>query len=300
MSSNSEAGAPAPMPAARVSAGQSGRIVLAATPIGDRMDASPRLCELLAEADLIAAEDTRRLRRLLVGLGITPRGHVVAHHDHNESRSAAGLVQRALAGATVLIVSDAGMPSVSDPGYRVVREAIEAGVIVTCVPGPSAVLAALAVSGLPTDRFSFEGFAARKPGERSRALQSLAQEPRTMVFFEAPHRVRSLLQAMAETFGQDRQAALCRELTKTHEEVVRGTLAELLKWSEREVLGEITLVVAGAPPASVALAELVVDVETLRRTGISLREAARRVSRGTGVSTRDLYEAVIAAGGSRG
>src|ERR687885_14390 len=205
----------------RAGADDRGRLVLAATPIGDPQDAPPRLVRLLAEADVVAAEDTRRLRRLAAPPRGEPRGPVGRPHEHNEQARSPELVAAAAGGATVLVVTDAGMPSVSDPGLRVVRAAIEAGVPVTAVPGPSAVLTALALSGLATDRFCFEGFLPRKPGERRRALEALADEPRTMVFFEAPHRGGATLADMAEVFGADRPAALCRELTKTYEEVRR-------------------------------------------------------------------------------
>src|SRR3954453_10381452 len=216
-----------------------GVLVLAATPIGRVADASTRLDEELASADVVAAEDTRRLRRLTADLGLTVRGRVVSHFEGNEAARAEDLVRVLLDGGRVLVVTDAGMPSVSDPGYRLVAAAVAAGVRVSAVPGPSAVLTALAVSGLPVDRFCFEGFLPRKAGERSRALAALADEPRTMVFFEAPHRVAVALAAMAECFGGERRAAVCRELTKTYEEVVRAPLAELVAWAEAgDVRGE--------------------------------------------------------------
>src|SRR5919199_920822 len=222
----------------RAGADDRGRLVLAATPIGDPQDAPPRRARLLAEADVIAAEDTRRLRRLTSALGVETRGRLGSHHEHNEQSRSPELVAAALEGATVLVVTDAGMPSVSDPGLRVVRAAIEAGVPVTAVPGPSAVLTALALWGLATDRFCFEGFLPRKPGERRRALEALADEPRTMVFFEAPHRVAATLVDMAAVLGDDRPAALCRELTKTYEEVRReplGALAAATGANKREL-----------------------------------------------------------------
>src|SRR3954454_12971557 len=199
-----------------------GRLVLAATPIGDPQDAPPRLARLLAEADVVAAEDTRRLRRLTGALGVEPRGRLISYHEHNEQARSPELVAAAAGGATVLVVTDAGMPSVSDPGLRVVRAAIEAGVPVTAVPGPSAVLTALALSGLATDRFCFERFLPRKEGERRRTLEALAVDPRTMIFSEAPHRLAVTLAAMADVLGADRPAAVCRGLTKTYEEVRRG------------------------------------------------------------------------------
>ena len=199
-----------------------GVLVLAATPIGDPRDAAPRLADELRTADVVAAEDTRRLRRLCTDLGVETTGRVLSFHEHNEAARTPDLVERLRLGERVLVVTDAGMPSVSDPGYRLVSAAVEAGIRVTGVPGPSAVLMALAVSGLPVDRFCFEGFLPRKAGERASALAGLAREPRTMVFFEAPHRLDRSLTAMAEAFGDDRPAAVCRELTKTYEEVVRG------------------------------------------------------------------------------
>ena len=272
-----------------------GRLVLAATPIGDPQDAPPRLARLLAEADVVAAEDTRRLRRLAAALGVEPRGRLVSHHEHNEQSRSPELVAAALDGAVVLVVTDAGMPSVSDPGLRVVRAAIEAGVQVTAVPGPSAVLTALALSGLATDRFCFEGFLPRKPGERRRALEALAGERRTMVFFEAPHRVAATLADMASVLGADRRAALCRELTKTYEEVRRSTLAALAEGAAEGVLGEITLVVAGAPAAEVAdVADLVPAVLERVAAGERLKDAAAAVAAEAGANKRELYNAATA------
>src|SRR5665811_349912 len=224
----------------------SGVLVLAATPIGDPRDASPRLALEIANADVVAAEDTRRFKRLCGALEVRPSGSVVSYHEHNEATRTPDLLARLVGGARVVVVTDAGMPSVSDPGYRLVAAAVEAGVKVTCVPGPSAVLMALAVSGLAVDRFCFEGFPSRKAGERLRTFQALAAERRTMVFFEAPHRIDATLAAMAEAFGPDRQAAVCRELTKTYEEVRRGGLADLAQWAAEGVKGEITVVVGGA------------------------------------------------------
>ena len=221
-------------------------MVLAATPLGNIGDAPPRLIELLSTADVIAAEDTRRLHRLMSDLGVTPTGRIVSYFEGNEIARTDSLVQAALEGSVIAVVTDAGMPSVSDPGYRLVADAVAAGITVTIVPGPSAVLAALAVSGLPVDRFCFEGFLPRKGGERGTRLAQLAAEPRTMVFFEAPHRIEASLRAMAESFGADRSAAVCRELTKTYEEVKRGGLGELADWAAEGVRGEITIVVSGA------------------------------------------------------
>jgi len=273
--------------------------VLAATPIGDPQDAPPRLVRLLAEADVVAAEDTRRLRRLVAGLGVQPTGRVLSYHEHNEQARAAELVEAAAGGATVLVVTDAGMPSVSDPGLRVVRAAAAAGVRVTAVPGPSAVLTALALSGLATDRFCFEGFLPRRDGERGRALAELAAERRTMVFFEAPRRLAATLRAMAATFGAGRPAAVCRELTKTYEEVRREALGELAAWAASgEVLGEVTVVVAGSPPpdpSALDVADLAGTVLQRVATGERLKEAVAAVAASTGAPKRALYDAAVAA-----
>lgn len=272
-----------------------GTLVLAATPIGDPRDAAPRLALELAGADIVAAEDTRRLNRLCAALDVRPTGEVLSYHEHNEHQRTPELAARLAAGARIVVVTDAGMPSVSDPGYRLVGAAVELGARVTCVPGPSAVLMALAVSGLPVDRFCFEGFPPRKPGERARALGELAREPRTMVFFEAPHRLDATLAAMAEAFGPDRPAAVCRELTKTYEEVRRGGLGELAEWAQGEVRGEITVVVGGAPPATVDLATAAAHVADLVAGGERLKDACRSVADATGLASKDLYNAVIAA-----
>jgi 16S rRNA (cytidine1402-2'-O)-methyltransferase len=272
-----------------------GLLVLAATPIGDPRDAAPRLAEELAGADVVAAEDTRRLSRLCRALEVAPRGSVLSYHEHNEASRTPDLLARLLAGERVVVVTDAGMPSVSDPGYRLVAAAIDADVPVTCVPGPSAVLMALAVSGLPVDRFCFEGFPPRKPGERARALHGLSREPRTMIFFEAPHRLEATLTAMAKTFGGDRPAAVCRELTKTYEEVRRGGLAELAAWAADGVRGEITVVVGGAPPQVVDLTDAVAAVLARVGQGERLKDVCADVARGTGLSKKALYDGALAA-----
>jgi 16S rRNA (cytidine1402-2'-O)-methyltransferase len=274
-----------------------GTLVLAATPIGNPRDASPRLRDELARADVLAAEDTRRLRRLAADLEVETRGRALSYHEHNEASRTRELVDRLLEGDRVVLVTDAGMPSVSDPGYRLVRAAIRVGVPVTCVPGPSAVLMALAVSGMPVDRFCFEGFLPRKPGERARALGELREERRTMVFFEAPHRLAATLTAMADAFGSDRGAAVCRELTKTYEEVLRGPLSELAEWAaEGPVRGEITVVLAGAAPSAAPPVEsLVGAVEERVADGERLKDAVAVVAQAAGVPKRDLYEAALAA-----
>ncbi len=274
-----------------------GRLVLAATPIGDADDASLRLRRLLAEADVVAAEDTRRTRDLARRLGVTIGGRVVSHHEHNEAGRVEELLEVVEGGGTVLVVTDAGMPAVSDPGYRLVTAAVAAGLPVTVAPGPSAVLAALAVSGLPTDRFAFEGFPPRRPGERARALAALADERRTLVFFEAPHRLAAFLAALAEAFGADRRGAVCRELTKTYEEVRRDTLAGLAAWAAAgEVRGEIVVVVAGAPVRSSAgVADLVARVLARADAGERLKDAVAAVADEAGAAKRDLYQAALAA-----
>lgn len=272
-----------------------GTLVLAATPIGDPRDAAPRLAEELATADVVAAEDTRRLRRLLTDLGVTPSGSVVSYHEHNEAARTPELVERLTAGARVVVVTDAGMPSVSDPGYRLVAAAVEADVRVTCVPGPSAVLMALAVSGLPVDRFCFDGFLPRKPGERARVLADVADERRTIVFFEAPHRLADTLAAMRDAFGADRRAAVCRELTKTYEEVRRGTLTDLAEWAEAGVKGEITVVVAGAERAVPSIEDAVAGIRQRVEAGERLKDVAADVSALTGLSKKALYDASLAA-----
>jgi 16S rRNA (cytidine1402-2'-O)-methyltransferase len=275
-----------------------GVLVLAGTPIGDPADASPRLARELAAADVVAAEDTRRLRRLAAALGVEVAGRVVSYYDANEAGRTPELVEALQGGQRVLLVTDAGMPSVSDPGYRLVAAAVAAGLAVTAVPGPSAVLTALALSGLPVDRFCFEGFLPRKAGERSRRLAELAAEPRTMVFFEAPHRLAVALAAMADGLGDDRPAAVCREMTKTYEEVRRGGLRELAAWAVDGVRGEVTVVVAGASPAAgAAPTDLVAEVQTLVGSGTRLKEATAAVAAAHGVSRRELYDAVLAARG---
>ncbi|QJS11484.1 16S rRNA (cytidine(1402)-2'-O)-methyltransferase [Streptomyces argyrophyllae] len=275
-----------------------GTLVLAGTPIGDIADAPPRLAEELAGADVVAAEDTRRLRRLTQALGVTPKGRVVSYFEGNESARTPELVQELLGGARVLLVTDAGMPSVSDPGYRLVAAAVAQDVRVTAVPGPSAVLTALALSGLPVDRFCFEGFLPRKAGERLSRLREVAGEQRTLVYFEAPHRLDDTLAAMAEVFGADRRAAVCRELTKTYEEVRRGPLAELARWAAEGVRGEITVVVEGAPetgPEELGAEELVRRVRVREEAGERRKEAIAAVAAEAGLPKRVVFDAVVAA-----
>ncbi|MCX4994183.1 16S rRNA (cytidine(1402)-2'-O)-methyltransferase [Streptomyces longwoodensis] len=275
-----------------------GTLVLAGTPIGDVSDAPPRLARELADADVVAAEDTRRLRRLTQALGVTPRGRVVSYFEGNEAARTPELVDELLGGARVLLVTDAGMPSVSDPGYRLVAAAVEKDVRVTAVPGPSAVLTALALSGLPVDRFCFEGFLPRKAGERLSRLREVAEERRTLVYFEAPHRLDDTLAAMAEVFGGERRAAVCRELTKTYEEVRRGPLDELARWAAEGVRGEITVVVSGAPergPGEIGPEELVRRVRVREEAGERRKEAIAAVAAEAGLPKREVFDAVVAA-----
>ncbi|GAA3258192.1 16S rRNA (cytidine(1402)-2'-O)-methyltransferase [Nonomuraea helvata] len=268
--------------------------MLAGAPIGQAGDVSPRLREALQSADVVAAEDTRRLRRLAADLGVEIAGRVVSYYDQNEAGRARELLESLKEGRTVVVITDAGMPGVSDPGYRLTRLAVDEGITVTALPGPSAVTTALAVSGLASDRFCFEGFPPRKPGDRARRLSALAGEERTMVFFEAPHRLASSLEAMAEAFGPDRQAAVCRELTKTYEEVRRGGLGELAEWAAKGVKGEITVVVAGhvAGEDEPDLDELVAEVDRRVAEGTQRKIAVAEVAKQAGIPKRELYDLV--------
>jgi 16S rRNA (cytidine1402-2'-O)-methyltransferase len=272
-----------------------GVLVLAGTPIGQVGDAPPRLAAELAGADVVAAEDTRRLKRLCADLEITLSGRVVSYFEGNEQARTPALLEALLSGDRVVLVTDAGMPSVSDPGYRLVAAAVENDVRVTAVPGPSAVLTALAVSGLPVDRFCFEGFLPRKAGERGRRLAALATEERTMVFFEAPHRTEAALAAMADALGEDRPGAVCRELTKTHEEVRRGPLGELVAWAAEGVRGEVTIVVegsSGAPAVATDPGSLRAAVAELEASGSTKKEAIVEVARRAGLPKREVYDVV--------
>ncbi|MEV0087995.1 16S rRNA (cytidine(1402)-2'-O)-methyltransferase [Saccharopolyspora sp. NPDC050642] len=274
----------------------SGTLLLAATPLGDARDASARLVDALGSADVIAAEDTRRVRALASALGVTPGGKVVSYYEGVEAARAPMLLDALREGRTVLLVTDAGMPSVSDPGYRLVAACVAEQLPVTCLPGPSAVTTALAVSGLPSDRFCFEGFPPRKQGERRRWLGRLLAEERTCVFFEAPHRLADTLADAVEVLGGSRRAAVCRELTKTYEEIRRDSLAELAAWAAEGVRGEITVVLGGAePPAATDPAELVAQVEERAAEGVRLKDAVAEVAELAGVRKKELYDAVLAA-----
>jgi 16S rRNA (cytidine1402-2'-O)-methyltransferase len=295
--------------------GDPGTLIVAAAPIGQPADASPRLASALAGAAVIAAEDTRRVRRLAAALGVAPAGRIVSYYDVVERSRVEGLLSALRGGDDVLLVTDAGMPGVSDPGYRLVAAAAAAGVAVTVLPGPSAVTAALAVSGLPTDRFCFEGFPPRGAGERARRFAELAAEPRTLVFFESRRRVKATLSELAAAFGPERPAVACRELTKTHEEIRRGTLGDLAEWARGNPLGEITLVVAGAPagpgtgtgagrvrsgwrtasPAerAEAVAEAAARVAAREAAGTPRKQAIADVARESGLPKREVYDTVV-------
>ena len=277
-----------------------GRLLLGATPLGQPSDASARLVSALATADVVAAEDTRRVRTLANALGVRIAGKVVSLFDQNEAARVPALIVDMKGGATVLVVSDAGMPLVSDPGYRLVTACIAEGMPVTCLPGPSAVTTALAVSGLPSDRFCFEGFAPRKHSARRAWLATLAAEPRTCVFFESPRRLAACLTDAASELGPTRRAAVCRELTKVHEEVVRGSLGELVDWAAGPVLGEITVVLAGAQPKA-DIGTLVAEVSVLTDTGMRVKDACAEViaAHPGAPSRRELYDAVLRSKGSK-
>ncbi|GAA4524989.1 16S rRNA (cytidine(1402)-2'-O)-methyltransferase [Brachybacterium paraconglomeratum] len=272
-----------------------GVLTLAATPIGNPLDASVRLMRALGEADLIAAEDTRRLARLVRELEVETSGRILSYHEHNEAERTGVLLEALAKGQRVLIVTDAGMPVVSDPGFEAVRAAAEAGFRVTVIPGPSAVLTALAASGIAPDHFTFEGFPPRREGRKATALEPLAGEQRTMIFFESPRRTAATLAAMAEAFGADRRAAVARELTKTHEEIVRGTLAELAAWAaDGDVLGEVVLVVAGAVPAAATAESLVAQVLARAAAGERLKDAAKELAKAhPGVGASELYDLAL-------
>lgn len=282
-------------PAGPAPGGPAGTLTLAAAPIGQPGDASPRLAAALRTAPVVAAEDTRRLRRLAASLEVALAGRVVSYYEDVERARAATLLDELLAGRDVLLVTDAGMPGVSDPGYRLVAAAAAAGIRVTVLPGPSAVTAALAVSGLPSDRFCFEGFPPRRPGERGRRFAELAAERRTLIFFESPRRLGGTLAALAGAFGGARRAVVCRELTKTHEEVRRGTLAELASWAAAGSLGEITVVVEGARAAAGPgdAGAAAAEVELRVAAGAQRNAAIAAVAKEQGLAKRELYDAVV-------
>ncbi|VEG57517.1 uroporphyrin-III C/tetrapyrrole methyltransferase [Mycolicibacterium aurum] len=274
-----------------------GRLLVAATPLGQPSDASARLVRALGSADVIAAEDTRRIRTLAQALEVRPAGRIVSLYDQNEASRVPALLDDIRGGATVLLVSDAGMPLISDPGYRLVAACADNGLTVQCLPGPSAVTTALAVAGLPSERFCFEGFAPRKQSGRRTWLQSLTVEPRTCVFFESPRRLAECLRDAVDVLGPERRAVVCRELTKTHEEILRGPLGELADWAASDgVLGEITVVLAGATPVA-DQDSLVADVLHLVDDGMRVKDAcAQVIAANPGApSRRQLYDAVLRA-----
>lgn len=285
-----------------------GKVVLAATPIGNMGDASSRLINLLATADIVAAEDTRRLYDLANRLGVHVSGQVIAYHDHNEHNKADGLLDKVEQGNTVLVVSDAGMPTINDPGLAIVRRAIERDLPVTCAPGPSAVLDALALSGLPTDRFCYEGFLPRKSGDRQQHLRSLLSERRTIVFYEAPHRIAESMEDLLAVFGADRKMALCRELTKDFEEIRRGTISQICKSVENDPpRGEIVLVIAGAADEEIKQQNIDLSVEQLaqmsydlsQNEGLRIKDAITRIvsqnplSDGSFANRKEVYAACL-------
>jgi len=273
-----------------------GQLILAATPLGNILDASPRLKETLEQADLIAAEDTRRAKRLFADLNLDIKAPVISLFEENEIEKIPDIIEKLKNGLKVVVISDAGTPAISDPGYRLVTKAIEENISITVIPGPSAVLSALVLSGLPTDRFSFEGFIARKGKERTEILNNLNTQSRTMVIFESPRRTSQTLQDIQEIVGNDRKAAVVREISKTYEEVIRGSLKELVAWANsKEVLGEITLVIAGVENTGKKEVddEAIAEVKQLIAAGSSFKDAVQEVSTQRGLSRRELYEASL-------
>jgi 16S rRNA (cytidine1402-2'-O)-methyltransferase len=273
-------------------------LTLAATPLGNPGDASLRLKEAIASAEVIAAEDSRRFHRLAADLGVTFTARVISFFDGNETARTEEVLTLLQGGKKVLVVSDAGMPTISDPGFRLTRDAIAIGIEVVVIPGPSAPTMALALSGLATDRFTFEGFLPRSSGARLAHLETLRFEERTMVLFEAPHRITDSLKDAAQIFGSDRQAAICREMTKTYEETVRGSLQELILWSEsKEILGEITIVLAGVPvgTAEKTAEEIVARVREYESAGMDRKDAISTVAKECELPKKVVYAAVVDA-----
>lgn len=273
-------------------------LTLAATPLGNPGDASPRLKAAIEGAEIIAAEDSRRFHRLASDLGVTFTAKIISFFDGNETARTQEVLALLQSGKRVLVVSDAGMPTISDPGFRLTRDAIALNIPVVVIPGPSAPTMALALSGLATDRFTFEGFLSRSSGARQSHLESLRFEERTMIFFEAPHRITECLSDAIEIFGGDRHAAICREMTKTYEETVRGTLVELLLWSQsKEILGEITMVIAGVPQGSAAKTadEMVSRVREFEIAGMDRKDAIATVAKEFELPKKVVYAAVVDA-----
>lgn len=273
-------------------------LTLAATPLGNLGDASPRLKQAIIDAEIIAAEDSRRFHRLAADLGVTFTARIITFFDGNESVRTEEVISLLQSGKNVLVVSDAGMPTISDPGFRLTRDAIALGISVVVIPGPSAPTMALALSGLATDRFTFEGFLPRGSGARLAHLETLRFEERTMIFFEAPHRITDSLKDVAAIFGLDRRAAICREMTKTYEETVRGSLDELIDWSQsKEILGEITVVVAGVPVGSAvkSATEIVARVREFESAGMDRKDAIATVAKEFELPKKVVYAAVVDA-----
>lgn len=273
-----------------------GQLILAATPLGNVLDASERLKQTLQAADLIAAEDTRRAKRLFADLNLDVSAPVISLFEENEIEKIPDIIEKLKNGAKVVVISDAGTPAISDPGYRLVTKAIEENISITVIPGPSAVLSALILSGLPTDRFSFEGFIARKGKERTEILNNLNTQSRTMVLFESPRRTLQTLQDIQEVVGEKRKAAVVREISKTYEEVIRGSISDLVSWAQtKEVLGEITLVIAGVENTGKkeVSEEAIRQVKQLVDAGSSFKDAVQEVSTQQGLSRRELYEASL-------
>ena len=273
-------------------------LILAATPLGNPGDASSRLKSAIESASIIAAEDSRRFHRLCSDIEVTFTGKVLSFFEGNEEDRTRELIAELKNGATVLVVSDAGMPTISDPGFRLMRDAIAEGIEVSVIPGPSAVTMSVALSGLPTDRFSFEGFPPRTAGARLATFEKLRFEERTMVFFEAPHRLSDSLKDAVNLFGADRLGAICREMTKRYEETIRGNLGELSAWADaHEILGEITLVIAGAvtDSASLTAADMVGRVREFEAAGMDRKSAIATVADEFGISKRLVYAAVVDA-----
>lgn len=267
-------------------------LILAATPIGNLGDASPRLRELLGGCEYLAAEDTRVIKQLCGALGIKLHAKLFSLHEHNESERIESLVELARS-KDLVVVSDAGMPTVSDPGFQLVRLAASEDIEISIIPGPSAVLAALAVSGLPTDRFSFEGFLPRKQGDRKRVFTDLQSERRTMIFFEAPHRILESLEDAASVFSPDRKASVSRELTKKFEHTERGSLQDLIEWAKTEPKGEMVLVIAGAEPTSADPESLAALALQMASEGMRLKEAAGELAKAHSVSSSAIYDAAL-------
>ena len=268
-------------------------IILAATPIGNIKDASARLIEALQQADIIAAEDTRKTLNLVNRLNIKIKAKLISCHEHNEKERVEKIVEQAQKGRKVLLVTDAGMPTISDPGLRIAQHAIKKQVKYTVIPGPSAPLTALALSGIATDRFTFEGFLPRKENELEKALKELEYEKRTMIFFESPRRSKTTLEKMRQIFGETRQIAVCRELTKIYEETIRGTIKEILENTLEEILGEVTIVVAGADEKKLNPQDYLGEVFELVSQGHKLKEAVNTISKATNISKNELYNLAL-------